>query len=60
METSAALNVAPVNATHKDLDYLPLAEKDFQIKDLEPDKHHLKLFFQCQDNYMNDSDTIGL
>ncbi len=30
METPIALNVAPMNAPHKELDYLPLAEEDFQ------------------------------
>jgi len=29
METPVALSVAPLNAPHKDLDYLPLADKDF-------------------------------
>jgi len=34
METLVALDVAPINAPHRDLDYLPLTNKDFQIKDL--------------------------
>ena len=60
METSVALNVAPINAPHRDLDYLPLAEKDFQIKDLATDKNHLKVFCQSRDNYLNGSDILGL
>ena len=34
MEVPVALNVAPLNAPHRDLDYLPLTDRDFQIKDL--------------------------
>ena len=33
MEVPVALNVVPINAPHKELDYLPLADMDFQIKD---------------------------
>jgi len=60
METLVALNIAPITTSHRDLDYLPLADKDFKIKDLDIDKDHLKLFFQCRDNYLNGYDTIGL
>ena len=60
METPMALFVAPMNASHKDLDYLPLADKDFQIKDLSTDKNHLNVFFQSRDNYLNGSDILGL
>lgn len=55
-----ALNVPPITTRHRDLNYLPLVDKNFQIKDLETDNNSLKVFCQCQDNYMNGSDTIGL
>jgi len=38
METLVALSVAPITTPHCDLDYLPLADKDFQIKDLDTTK----------------------
>jgi len=60
METPAALNITPMNAPHKDLDYLPLVDKEFQIKDLSTYQNHLKVFFQARDNYLNGSDIIGL
>ena len=60
METPVALNVPPITTPHRDLAYLPLVDKDFQIKDLEPNKRPLKLYCRCRDNYMNNSDTIGL
>jgi len=31
METQVALNVSPLDAPHKDLEGLPLADRDFQI-----------------------------
>ena len=60
METPIALNVAPMNAPHKDLDYLPLADKYFQIKDLSGDCNHLKVFCHARDIYLNKSDIFGL
>ena len=60
METPVALNVAPINAPHRDLDYFPHVDKDFQIKDLTIDKNHLKVFCQCRDNYLNRYDAKGL
>lgn len=35
------LNIAPLNAPHKELEWIPLADKDFQINDLIGDKPHL-------------------
>lgn len=55
-----ALNVAPVNAPHKDLDHLPLADRDFQIKDLTFDDSPLKLNCKYRDLYLNNVDNIGL
>jgi len=55
-----ALNVAPLNAPHRDLDYLPLADRDFQIKDLVLSDNPLQTFCCCRDNFINGSDIIGL
>lgn len=55
-----ALNFVPMNAHHKYLDYLPLADKDFKIKYLSSNENHLKIFFQARDNYLNGSDILGL
>ena len=60
METPAALNVAPVNAPHKYLDHLHLADKDFQIKDLAFDDTTLKLYCKYRDLYLNGADNISL
>ncbi|MCY6524818.1 hypothetical protein, partial [Actinobacillus pleuropneumoniae] len=60
METPVALIVAPINTPHRDLDYLPVAGKYFQIKDLITDKDNLKVLCQCRDNHLNGYDAMGL
>jgi len=42
------------------LDYLPLANKDFQIKELTFNETPFKLYCRYQDNYLNNADKIGL
>lgn len=44
MEAPVALNIAPLNATHKDLEWLPLADRDFKIQDLIGNENHLQSF----------------
>ena len=41
METPTALNVTPLNAPHKELESLPLADRDYLIQDLVGDINHL-------------------
>ena len=60
MEAPVALNITPITTPHRDLDHLPLADKDFQIKDLTFDETPLKLYCRCRDNYLNNVDKIGL
>lgn len=60
MEALVALNVTPITNPHKDLDYLPLANKDVQIKDLTFDETHLMLYCRYRDNYLNNVDKIGV
>ena len=55
-----ALNVAPLNAPHRDLDYLPLVDRYFQVKDLVLSENPLRIFFHCKDNYLKGSDIFGL
>ena len=55
-----ALNVAPLNAPHRDLDCLPLADRDFQIKDLVLSDNPLRTFCRYRDNFINGSNIIGL
>ena len=60
MEAPAALNIAPLNAPHRELDYLPLIDEDFQIKDLVFDESPLLSYFRCRDEYSKGQDLIGL
>jgi len=41
MEAPMALNITPLNSPHKDQDWLPLADRDFQIKELSGNMNHL-------------------
>ena len=60
MEVHVALNVAPLNAPHRELEYFPLVDKYFQIKDLVFSESPLRIHCRCRDNYLNGSDIIGL
>ena len=60
MEAPAALNVTPLNAPHRELEYLPLVDKDFQIKDLHFDESPLRSYCHCRDDYSKGQDVIGL
>lgn len=60
METPITLNFVPVNTPHKDLYYMPLVDKDFQIKYLSSNENHLQIFRQARDNYISGFDILGL
>ena len=60
MEAPAALNVTPLNAPHRELEYLPLVDKDFQIKDLVFDESPLRSYCRCRDDFSKGLDVIGL
>jgi len=60
MEIPVALNITPLNAPHRELEYLPLVDKDFQIKDLVFSESPLQIYCRCRDNFTKGLDTIGL
>jgi len=60
MEAPTTLNVSPLNAPHKDQDYLSLAEKYFQVQDITTFVNHLQTFCQIRDNHANNSDVFGI
>ena len=49
-----------VTTPHLDLDHLPLADKDFQIKDTSAYTLLLKIHCLSKDKYLNHTDDIGL
>ena len=54
-----AMDVRTISASHIDLDHLPLADKDFQIKDTSINESPLKLYCWYKDQYLNHADKIG-
>ena len=60
MVAPIALNFMPISTPHRDLDHLPLADKDSQIKDTFVQESPLKLYSRYRDQYLNHVDKIGL
>jgi len=55
-----ALSIAPMNPPNKELEALPLSDKDHLIQDLVGCKNHFKTFRELRDNYLNNNDTFGI
>lgn len=60
MATPVALNIAPLNAPHKELEALPLADRDHLIQDLVGDRNHLQTFCQLRNSFLNNCDMYGI
>jgi len=60
MEAPVALNMAPLNAPHRDLDWLPLVDRDFQIKELSSDMNHLQAFCRIRNSHRSNFDIYGI
>jgi len=60
MATLIAIDVRPITTPHFDLDHLPLADKDFQIKDTIVIELFLKVHCKSRDKFLNHADEIGL
>jgi len=60
MATHVVVDVRPITTPHLDLDHLPMADMDFQIKDTSGYEVLLKIHCLSKDRYLNHSDDIGL
>lgn len=60
MAVPIAMDVRPISTPPLDLDRLPLADKDFQIKDTTTIETLLKVHCQSRDKYLNHANEIGL
>ena len=60
MASQSILNEKPIQTPHLDIDHLPLANRDFQIKDTISHSHLLKLHCWSKDKFLNNSDDIQL
>lgn len=55
-----SLSVKPVSTAHLDQDHLPLADRDFKIKDTSSASERMKLHFWWKDIFLNHDDDIHL
>jgi len=55
-----SMDIRPITTSHLDLYHLPLADKDFQIKDTAIRESPIKLYCRYRDQYLNQADQIGL
>jgi len=60
MAVPIAMDVRPITTPHLDLDHLPLADRDFQIKDIVALEILLKIHCLSKDKHLNNTDDIGL
>jgi len=60
MATPIAMDVKPITTTRWDLDHLPLADRDFQIKDTSAYEVLLKIHCLSKNTYLNHSNEIVL
>jgi len=60
MVAPIAMDVRPITTPHLDLDHLPLADRDFQIKDTTIIELLLKVHCQSRDKLLNHANEIGL
>lgn len=60
MEGPVALNITPLNAPHKELEHLPLADRDYLIQDLLGYQNHLQAVYELRNSYLNQNDVYGI
>jgi len=60
MATTVSIDARPMKTPHLDLEHLPLAHGDLQIKDTSALELLLKIHFLSRDSYLNHLDDIGL
>jgi len=60
MEAPVSLNIAPLNAPHKELEWQPLADRDFRIDDMQGYKPHLHAFCEIMNSHKNKTDLFGI
>ena len=60
MASQSILNEKPLQTPHLDIDHIPLANIDFQIKDTVSPSHLLKLRYWSKHKFLNQNDDIHL
>lgn len=62
METPVALNIAPLNAPHRELEWLPLADRDYQMAEviLDYSRYHIHLINEMKAKHLNGTNILGI
>lgn len=60
MVTPSDLSVTPMNPPNKELESMPLADRDYLIQDFVGDRNHLQTFRQLRNSYLSNNDTYGI
>ena len=62
MESLVALNIAPLNAPHKELEWQPLGDRDFQMKETieVAMKYHIKVINELKAKHLNGTDILRI
>lgn len=60
MATPTALSITAMNPPKKELEAMPLADKDYLIQDLVGDRNHLHTFCQLRNSFLSNCDMYGI
>lgn len=62
METPVALNIAPLNAPHKNLEWLSLANRDYQmVEGIEKSsRYHIPIIIKIREKHRNGTDILRI
>ena len=62
METPVALNIAPLNALHRELEWQAPADRDYQMMEvvLINSKYQIHLLNELKAKHINGTDTLGI
>ena len=62
METPVALNVTPLNVPQRELEWLPLADRDYQMAEGIPkySKYHIHVLNDLKAKHLSGNDILGI
>ena len=60
MASQSIMDEKPLQIPHLDVGHLPLADRDFQIKDIASPSNLLRLCYWSKDKFLNQNDDIQL
>jgi len=62
MEAPVALNIAPLNAPHKSLEWLPLADRGYQMMETIElsSRYHIPVISEIKERHRNGTDILRI